>query len=316
MKNTKRIQRKKSNKRRTIKRRYRIYKKGGATTTLTSTVDPLKTINSPQVLEKVTPEKTDLETRSLEELAKIKEDRAIANQEIIEDASTVAKGVAANTLETVGDLVGVDIDNPEAVNKKLEDIKETFTDPKNLETLTETVAAAAENGAVIVKAAAPFINPIVEKAIDATSKGAEKMSNAGSNFILNVLKEIPLAGAAFAGVETAGKVIEAGTAVVNAAADLTTETADSAVVFKKNLEELQNEAANTENRIANSVNNFNKPIEISKVIPPVEIPKIVDVPFTPPTVRQSVVEGAGGGKQRTKKKNLKNKNTKRVSFAF
>ena len=36
MKNTKRIQRKKSNKRRTIKRRYRIYKKGGATTTLTA----------------------------------------------------------------------------------------------------------------------------------------------------------------------------------------------------------------------------------------------------------------------------------------
>jgi hypothetical protein len=304
MKNTKKKQ---NNKKKTVKRRDRNYKKGGAKTTLTSTESPLTTIKSPQVLEEVAQEKTDLETRSLEELAKLKEERAIANQEMIEDASTVAKGLLTNTLETAGDLVGIDIDNPEAVNKKLEDIKETFTDPKNLETLTETVAAAAEKGAVVLEAAAPLVDPLAEKALDVTSKTAVKMADTGTTILSNFVKEIPGVGLAYSLIQDATKIGEAASAVVNAAADLTTDTADSAVVFKKNLEELQNEAADIENRTADTVNNFNKPIVI---------PKVVDDPFPPPAVRPSLAMSAGGGKQITKKKNFKKKNTKRVRFAF
>lgn len=306
MKNTKKKQ---NNKKKTVKRRSKLNKKGGAKTTLTSTESPLTIRESPlkpTVLEEVAQEKTDLETRSLEELAKLKEERAIANQEIIEDASTVAKGVAANTLETVGDLVGVDIDNPEAVNKKLEDIKETFTDPKNFETLKETVAEAAEKGAVIVEAASPLIDPLADKALDVGSKTATKIADTGTTIFFNFIKEIPGVGLAYTLIQNATKVGEASSAVVNAAADLTTDTADSAVVFKKNLEELQNEAADIENRTADTVNNFNKPIVI---------PKVVDDPFTPPAVRPSVAMSAGSGKQITKKKNFKKKNTKRVRFA-
>lgn len=313
MKNTRKIQRKNNNQRKTVKRRGKNNKKGGASTAALKTTvktevpkvdDPLK--------QEVDPSKADLETRSLEELAKIKEERARANNEMVEDASTVAKGVIANTLESAGDLVGVDIDNPKAVNEKLEAIKETLSDPKNTEEIKEIVSEAVKKGAVVVEAASPLIDPLAEKALDVGGKTAVKMADTGTTIFFNFLKEIPGVGLAYSIVQDASKIGEAGSAVVNATAELTTDTADSAVVFKKNLEELQKEADNTENRSAESVKEFEN---LSK---PPEVPKTSLKPTTPEVAKK-------GGKKTTtttttititKRKNPKKKNTKRVRFAL
>jgi len=332
MKNTKKNQRKQSSQRKTVKRRGKIYKKGGASVTdskptaLRVSEVPLKPAVT-EVPKEVDPSKADLETRSLEELAKIKEERARANNEMVEDASTVAKGVVANTLETAGDLVGVDIDNPEAVHKKLEDIKETLSDPKNTEEIKEIVAEAAKKGAVVVEAASPLIDPLAEKALDVGSKTAEKMADTGTTILSNFVKEIPGVGLVYSLLQDASKVGEAGSAVINATAELTTDTADSAVVFKKNLEELQKEGADTENRAAESVKQFENPIPTVPVptvpVPTVPVPTVpvskVPVPTVPvskvpvPSVTETAKKG---GKKSTKKKNFKKKNTKRVRFAL
>ena len=303
MKNTKKIQRKQNNQKRTIKRKGKTNKKGGATTDTKSAV-PLKpeVPEVPEVPKEVDPSKTDLETRSLEELAKIKEERAKANNEMIEDASTVAKGLVANTLETAGDLVGVDIDNPEAVHKKLEDIKETLSDPKNTEEIKEIVAEAAKKGAVIVEAASPLIDPLAEKALDVGSKTAVKMADTGKTIFFNFIKEIPGVGLAYSLLQDASKVGEAGSAVINATAELTTDTADSVVVFNKNLEELKKEGAESENRAAQAVKEFENPLPTPKL--PIQTPSLLPE------------NGKKGGKKSKKKRNFKKKNTKRVRFTF
>jgi len=294
MKNTRKIQGK-NNQRKTVKRRGKIYKKGGGAAALKQEVDPSK---------------ADLETRSLEELAKIKEERARANNEMVEDASTVAKGVIANTLESAGDLLGVDIDNPKAVNEKLVAIKETITDPKNTEEIKEIVSEAIKKGAVVVEAASPLIDPLAEKALDVGGKTALKMADTGTTIFFNFIKEIPGVGLAYSIIQDASKIGEAGSAVVNATAELTTDTADSAVVFKKNLEELQKEADNTQNRSAESVKEFEN---LSK-------PQEVTNPSLKPTTSELAKKG---GKKTTttmtmtmtKRRNPKKKNTKRVRFA-
>ena len=303
MKNTKKIQRKRSNQRRTVKRRGKNYKKGGGASDTKLEVNTPKAVNTPkpvapEVSKEVDSSKADLETRSLEELAKIKEERAKANNQMMEDASTITKGVVANTLETAGDLVGIDIDNPKAVNEKLEDIKETLSDPKNTEEIKEIVAEAAKKGAVVVEAASPLIDPLAEKALDVGGKTAIKMADTGTTIFWNFVKEIPGVGLAYSLLQDASKIGEAGSAVVNATAELTTDTADSSVVFKKNLEELQKEGADTENRASESVKEFENPI-----------------PTVPPTTvtEESVKKG---GKKTTKKKNFKKKNTKRVRFSL
>jgi hypothetical protein len=293
MKNTKKIQRKQSNQKRTIKKKGKIYKKGGAVTDTKS-----------EVPKEVDPSKADLETRSLEELAKIKEEREKANNEMIEDASTVAKGVIVNTLEKAGDLVGVDIDNPKAVNDKLADIKEIFTDPKNTEEIKEIVAEAAKKGAVIVEAASPLIDPLAEKALTVGSKTAEKMADAGKTIFSNLIKETPFLGLPYTLLQDASKVVEAGSSVVNATAELTTDTADSAVVFKKNLEELKKEGTESENRAAQAVKAFENPLSTPKL--PIQTP-------------ESFKKGGKKSSKKSTKKNFfknKNTNTKRVRCAL
>lgn len=303
MKNTRK---KNNNKKRTVKQKSKINKKnGGASFNPTPSDIPLQSPVLEQI-QQVDQKKIDLETRSLEELANIKEERKKANEEIIEDASNIAKGVAANTLETVGDLVGVDIDNTEAVNKKLEDIKETFTDPKNFETLKETVAEAAEKGAVIVEAASPLIDPLADKALDVGAKTATKIADTGTTIFFNFIKEIPGVGLAYTLIQNATKVGEASSAVINATADLATDTADSAVVFKKNLEELQKEGVDTENRTTQAIKEFETPY---KNISSGDVYSGDNQSLSKPILSY------GGKKSITKKKNLKNKNTKRVRFA-
>jgi hypothetical protein len=287
MKNTKKKQKKHKKNSRTIKKRSKNNRKGGGITESRQ----INTLNT-----EIDPSKVDLETKSLEELAKIKEEREKANNEMFEDASTVAKGVVANTLETAGDLVGIDIDNPEAVNQKLEDIKETLTDPKNTEELKEIVSEVAKKGAVVVEAAAPLIDPLAEKALDVGSKTAEKIADTGTTIFFNFVKEIPGVGLAYSLIQDATKIGEAGSAVVNATAELTTDTADSAVVFKKNLEELQKEGIDAKNRATQSVKQFENPF--------------------PPDLQIPTAAAGGGKKTITKKKSFKKKNTKRVRFAF
>lgn len=288
MKNTKKKQKNQKKNARTIKKRSKNNRKGGGT--------QVNTLNT-EIPTDVDSSKVDLESRSLEELAKIKEERERANNELIEDASTVAKGVVANTLESAGDLVGIDIDNPEAVNQKLADIKETLTDPKNTEELKEIVSEVAKKGAVVVEAAAPLIDPLAEKALDVGSKTAEKMADTSTTIFFNFVKEIPGVGLAYSLIQDASKIGEAGSAVVNATAELATDTADSAVVFKRNLEELQKEGMDAQNRATQSVKQFETPFQSNLQIPTTE------------AVR-------GGKKATTKKKGFKKKNTKRVRFAF
>jgi hypothetical protein len=309
MKNTRKIQRKNNNQGKTVKRRGKIYKKGGSNTDTKSAAKTVKP-EVQEVSKEVDPSKADLETRSLEELAKIKEERARANNEMVEDVSTVAKGVVANTLESAGDLVGVDIDNPKAVNDKLVAIKETISDPKNTEEIKEIVSEAVKKGAVVVEAASPLIDPLAEKALDVGGKTAVKMADTGTTIFFNFIKEIPGVGLAYSIVQDASKIGEAGSAVVNATAELTTDTADSAVVFKKNLEELQQEADNTENRSAESVKEFenlSKPPEVPKITTPEVAKKGGKKTTTTTTKTTSTI---------TKRKNPKKKNTKRVRFAL
>ena len=76
---------------------------------------------------------TIMESQSLQELQKIKDDRLQKSNEMTKNATNIAKGVAVNTLDSIGNAIGIDINNPESVNKSLDNIKQMVTDPKNIQ---------------------------------------------------------------------------------------------------------------------------------------------------------------------------------------
>ena len=67
------------------------------------------------------------------------------------------------------------------------------------------------------------------------------MADTGTTILSNAVKEIPGVGLVYSLVQDASKIGEATSAVVNAASEITTDAADSAVVFHENLKKLQEE---------------------------------------------------------------------------
>ena len=183
-----------------------------------------------------------MESQSLDQLAELKAARE--KESSSSGLSSMVEGVATGTLAKIGDAVGINIDSPKEVEKTLDNLKEMVSNPKNIENAKEIISSAANNAAVYFKAAEPLIAPLTDKVLEVGSKAIEKAGETTTVIVSNAVKEIPGVGLAYAVVQDASKIGEAVSAATNAAAELTTTTADSAVVFKKNLEQLQNEAAN------------------------------------------------------------------------
>jgi len=223
----------------------------------------LKNIRGGQEVPNIT---QNLEQKSLEELQMIKDERAEKSRKAMEDATNLAKGITVNTLEKISKVVGVDLANPEETTRKLDNIKRTFSDPKNFEKIRQIIYEAAKKGALMFEAAKPLIDPFVDKAIKVGSKSAIKIADTSATIFTNLLKEIPGLGLVFSLVQDATKIGEAASAVTNAAAELTTQTADSSIVFKKNLDQLKKEGADTESRVDKSLNEFTNP-EINPQVP-------------------------------------------------
>ena len=209
---------------------------------------------------------TELEQKSLDELQKIKDDREKASNQILEDASTIATGVTANTLEGIGNMVGVDITDPKEAAEDLDNIKKIVSDPKNVEKVKEIVSEAAKQGAVVFQAAQPLIGPVVDTAIKQGEKVFDKSVDALTTTGANLVKEIPGVGLVITGIQDISKIGEAASAAIGATSEIVTQTADSAVVFDKNLKELQKEGELTTNRTNESIKDFETPI-ISQVKP-------------------------------------------------
>lgn len=204
---------------------------------------------------------TIMESQSLQELQKIKDDRLQKSNEMTKNATNIAKGVAVNTLDSIGNAIGIDINNPESVNKSLDNIKQMVTDPKNIQKSKEIISGIVNNAAVYFQAAKPLIDPLADKMLDVGSKVAEKAGDTATVVASNFVKEIPGVGLAYSLVQDASKIGEAVSAATNAAAEITTSASDSAVVFKKNLDQLQNEKIEIEKRTMNSLNQFQNPLQ-------------------------------------------------------
>ena len=204
---------------------------------------------------------TIMESQSLQELQKIKDERLQKSNEMAKNAENIAKGVAVNTLDSIGNAIGININDPASVNKTLDNFKQMVTDPKNIQKSKEIISGIVNNAAVYFKAAEPLIDPLTDKMLDVGSKAIEKAGDTATVVASNFVKEIPGVGLAYSLVQDASKIGEAVSAATNAAAELTTSVSDSAVVFKKNLDQLQNEKNEIEKRTMNSLNQFQNPLQ-------------------------------------------------------
>lgn len=188
----------------------------------------------------------------------------LGNLPVIKKTTDLLEGLTLKGIERLGLLLGVDLSNANNINEKLEQIKIVLSDPKNKEKIKEIVKELAENGAVMLEAASPFIQPLVDKAIKVGSDSASKIGEAAVKIALNTAEEIPVAGVVIGTVRSLSNAGEAFLAATNAANQVIASSSDTINAASKNYEKIMKEKMaqkmDSMNRINQSVSNFQKPI--------------------------------------------------------
>lgn len=162
---------------------------------------------------------------------------------ILAKTEDVALGVAAKTVDNVGDLLGVDLDDPKLVEKNKEQIQQIS---KN----------AAEIGNIVVESVEPFTKPLIDKSIKASEEILSDVGETGVKVLLNTAEEIPGVGIVIGTVRSLGNIGDALVSSVNAGSEVVASAADTINASVKNFDRLIKEKEDVLKRTKSSIDEF------------------------------------------------------------
>ena len=195
---------------------------------------------------------------------------------VIEKTGDLVEGAAIKGLDVIGNSIGVDIDNPESLGEKLDNIKDALSDPNNVEMAKEILGNAGKFVEVGIEAATPVIEKTVDKILPVFTKEADKAVKAGLGTVVNLAEDI---AGPFIGIpRTLLSATEAFNASVNAGSVLVKGTAEAIQGTQENFNRIMDESMP----------------KIPKIPKVPEMPKIPDMPKVPEMRNIDSTVQAGG----------------------
>jgi hypothetical protein len=256
--------------------------------------------HSEDIMDEIQEEKKrKLENVELPEI-KILPEINLGKSEVLEKTGELAEGLTLNAIEDTGELLGVDLSNPEETSKKLDEIKEVISSPETAEKVNEIVGEAATIGAIALEASEPFTKPLIDKSMELAEETGNKVGKAGVNIVLNTLEEIPGVGVFIGTVRSLNTAALTGLSALDATNEVIDKTSDTIKATSRNFEDLLDEKTAVLKRTGESVKAFEAPLK--------KIPSIPSIPNS-----NKVPTGGALSKKNTKKYKAK---TKRVRFAL
>jgi hypothetical protein len=199
-------------------------------------VEAEKTIHLPSL---GLPDSTEVVSGTQEALSNAAE----ATEGILATTGDLIEGATINTLEGVGELVGVDLTDPHLAEE-------------NKEKIQEITKNAAEIGTVALEAAAPFTDKLIDDSVEASGHALSKMGEAGVKVLLNTAEEIPGVGIIIGTLRSADAIGKAVLSSVNAGSEVIESSSDTLNATLKNFDRLMEEKEETENRVKASIDEF------------------------------------------------------------
>jgi hypothetical protein len=258
--------------------------------------------HSEDIMDEILEEKKKLTEQELPGL-KLTPEINLGNSEVLEKTGELAEGLTLNAIEDTGELLGVDLSNPEETSRKLDEIKEVISSPETAEKVNEIVGEAAVVGAVALEAAEPFTKPLIDKSVELAEETGNKMGKAGVNIILNTIEEIPGIGIFVGTVRSLNTAALTGLSALDATNEVIDKTSDTIKATSRNFEDLLDEKTAVLKRTGESVKAFEEPLK--------KIPSISSIHNIPNN--NKVPTGGAISKKNSKKYKGK---TKRVRFSL
>ena len=158
---------------------------------------------------------------------------------VLEKTGDLVEGAAVKGLDMIGNSIGVDINNPQSISEKLDNIKESLSDPVNVEKTKEILGNAGKYIEVGIEAAMPVIEKTVDKILPVFTKESDKAVKAGLGTVVNLAEDV---AGPFIGIpRTLLSAAEAFNASVNAGSELVKGTAEAIQGTQENFNRIINE---------------------------------------------------------------------------
>jgi len=189
-----------------------------------------------------------------------------SDSHIFQDMFKLTEGITSNFIQNVGTNLGVDVSNPQQLNSLFDSLNTFISDPKNTAKLKEMISNSAAIGKDILKAASPFIDPLVDKTIEEGKIAASKIGTSAIKIGLNTAEEIPGVGVLIGTLRSLSNAGEAIAAATNAFSEITTHTSDTINETSKNFKRIQSEKDAILKNTNDSIKNFTQPIQIPSAV--------------------------------------------------
>ena len=187
-------------------------------------------------------------------------------KQIASDVAVKASQVGAVVVDTLNESIknsGIKEKVSDAVSNTVEIAKDVFedtnkklNDPEFIKQASEFTKKISEDASIVLEAAEPAINKVIDQASEIGEKMGTRIGDAGVNIILNTAEAVPGIGAAIA----LGRDIDSATKAVGAVVEAGSETVASlASGFKETEEALKKkiaEATSLQERAAQSIQQF------------------------------------------------------------
>ena len=185
-------------------------------------------------------------------------ERAYNNPNFFGKLGEVVKKGLLNAIENTGNYVGVDLQSPNEITNQLLAVKKTLENTTNLQEL-------AIIGSLVLEAATPFIEPLINKIIFYGEEVGERVGKAIVSVILNTLEAVPIYGIVVGTIRTFNTITVTILSSINTAGLAINEirntvqfTVDEFEGLKREyMYQLQKQREKSVNRIQNSIQNFN-----------------------------------------------------------
>jgi hypothetical protein len=246
----------KTNKSKKYKKRYSSFytrKRGGATSLNEEQKVQPKEVKEPEQKESEVKESKEVKEPQPKEVVEENNKEAIEeikqqvqdekNINILGKTGEIAEGVAVNAISNVGNLMGIDLEDPNLIQENKEKIQKIS---KNV----------AELGSIVVESVEPFTKPLIDKSIKAGEEAASKIAESGVKVILNTAEEIPGVGIVIGTIRSIGNVGDAIVSSVNAGSEVITSASDTINESVKNFDRLIKEKSDILNRTKASIDEF------------------------------------------------------------
>lgn len=164
---------------------------------------------------------------------------------VIEKTEDLVEGSAIKGLDTVGNLIGVDINNPGSITQKLDNISDAVSSPENIAKTKEILGNAAKYGEVLVDSMAPVIEQTGQKVIPIVTNQIGKVIDGITATGVNLAEDVlgPIIGiprTMLSAAEAFNASVNAGSEIIKGTAEAIQGTQENFTRNLKNMENLGN----------------------------------------------------------------------------